>query len=160
MEWSRVGAKQIPEPWLLMTSPVFLHWIILTHWGQTNHNKANLRDLIAETGLVISNWIQIIDFFPLKFDGWLRKTIGTFSILCQALCIISIPLGEFETGVTVRILSIQIEIGDILFCVTLKFDRWPWKTIGHISYTTGTSSFVHHFKSIGEIKVVLQSANS
>ena len=63
MEWSRVGAKQIPEPWLLMTSPVFFHWIILTHWGQTNHNKANLRDLIAATGLVISNWIQIIDFF-------------------------------------------------------------------------------------------------
>ena len=100
MEWSRVGAKQIPEPWLLMTSPAFLHWIILTHWGQTNHNKANLRDLIAATGLVISNWIQIIDFFPLKFDGWLRKTIGTFSILCQALCIISIPSGEFETGVS------------------------------------------------------------
>ena len=24
-------------------------------------NKANLRDLIAVTGLVISNWIQIVD---------------------------------------------------------------------------------------------------
>ena len=158
MEWSRVGAKQIPEPWLLMTSQVFFHWIILTHWGQKNHNKANLRDLIAATGLVISNWIQIIDFFHLKFDGWRRKTKGTSFILCQALCIISIPSGEFETGVTVQKCSIQIEIGDILSCVTLKFDGWPWKTIGHIFYTT--SSFVHHFKSIGEIKVVLQSVNS
>ena len=27
-------------------------------------NKANLRDLIAATGLVISNWIQIINFSP------------------------------------------------------------------------------------------------
>ena len=26
------------------------------------YNKANLRDLIAATGLVISNWIQIVDF--------------------------------------------------------------------------------------------------
>ena len=97
-------------------------------------------------------------FFPLKFDGWLRKTIGTSSIQCQALCIISIPSGEFETGVTVRKPSIQIEIGDILSCVTLKFNGWPWKTIGHIFYTT--SSFVHHFKSMGEIKVVLESVNS
>ena len=35
-------------------------------------NKANLRDLIAVTGLVISNWIQIVDFsacVTLKFDG-------------------------------------------------------------------------------------------
>ena len=56
-------------------------------------NKANLRDLIAATGLVISNWIQIDDF-------------------------------------SAR--------------VTLKFDGWPWKTIGHLFYTT--SSFVRHFK--------------
>ena len=27
--------------------------------------------------------------------------------------------------------------------MTLKFDRWPWKTIGHLFYPT--SSFVHHF---------------
>ena len=36
-------------------------------------NKANLRDLIAATGLVISNWIQIINFsarVTVKFEGW------------------------------------------------------------------------------------------
>ena len=31
--------------------------------------------------------------------------------------------------------------------VTLKFDGWPWKTIGHLYYAT--SSFVHHFVAIG-----------
>ena len=35
----------------------------------------------------------------------------------------------------------------------MKFDGWPWKTIGHFFYTT--SSFVHHFKSIGEIELDL-----
>ena len=70
-------------------------------------NKANLRDLIAATGLVISNWIEIINF-------------------------------------SAR--------------VTLKFDGWPRKTIGHFFYTT--SSFVHHFKSIGEFKLDLQSRNA
>ena len=59
-------------------------------------NKANLRDLIAANGLVISNWIQIVNFsahVTVKFDGWPRKTtLYTISILRQALCIISNPL--------------------------------------------------------------------
>ena len=70
-------------------------------------NKANLRDLIAATALVISNWIQIVDFSA---------------------------------------------------CVTLKFDGWPQKPIGHVSYTM--SSFVNHFKSIGEFKLELQVGNA
>ena len=68
--------------------------------------KANLRDFIAATGLVISNQIQIIDLSA---------------------------------------------------CVTLKFDGWSRITIGHFFYTT--SSFVHHFKSIGEFKLELQPGN-
>ena len=35
---------------------------------------------------------------------------------------------------------------NFLSCVTLKFDRWPWKTIRHCFYAT--SSFVHHFTAI------------
>ena len=31
------------------------------NWSKLE-NKANLRDLIAATGLVISNWIQIVNF--------------------------------------------------------------------------------------------------
>ena len=44
-------------------------------------NKANLRDLISASGLVISHWIQLVDFsarVTLKFDGWPRKTIEHF----------------------------------------------------------------------------------
>ena len=61
-----------------------------------------------------------------------------------------------QTGVTVRKRSIRVEI-EYLSRVTLKFDGWPWKTIGHLSYTT--SSLVHHVKSIGEVKLELQSGN-
>ena len=70
-------------------------------------NKATLRDLIAATGLVISNWIRIVNF-------------------------------------SAR--------------VTVKFDGWPCKTIGHLFYAT--SSFVHHFVAIGEFKLELQSGNA
>ena len=40
-----------------------------------------------------------------------------------------------------------------LFCrMTLKFARWPWKTIGHLLYAT--SSFVHHFVGIDVSKLI------
>ena len=42
--------------------------------------------------------------------------------------------------------------------VTLKLDRWPWKTLGHLIYAT--SSFVHHLISISESKLQLQSGNT
>ena len=38
----------------------------------------------------------------------------------------------FKTGVTVRKRSIRLKICDFLSRVTLKFDRWPKKTIGHL----------------------------
>ena len=79
--------------------PPYIHYTI--------PNKANLRDLIAATSLVISNWIQIVNF-------------------------------------SAR--------------VTVKFDGWPCKTIGHLFYAT--SSFVHLFVPIGEFKLKLQSGNA
>ena len=63
-----------------------------------------------------------------------------------------------QTGVTVRKRSIGVKIGDFCPPVTLKIDGWPWKTIGHLFYTT--SSFVHHFIAIGEVKLELQSGNA
>ena len=63
-----------------------------------------------------------------------------------------------QTGFTVQKLSIRVEIGDMLSRVTLKFDGWPWKTIGFLFYAT--SSFVQHFVPIGEFKLRLQSGNA
>ena len=63
-----------------------------------------------------------------------------------------------KTGVIVRQLSIRVKISKILSRVTLKFDGWPWKTIGHIYYVA--SSFVHHFITISEFKLKLQSGNA
>ena len=63
-----------------------------------------------------------------------------------------------QTGFTVQKRSIRVEIGDMLSRVTLKFDGWPWKTIGHLFYAI--SSFVQHFIAIGEFKLELQSGNT
>ena len=42
--------------------------------------------------------------------------------------------------------------------MTLKFEGWPSKTIGHLF--NATSSFVHHFGAIGEFKLELQFGNA
>ena len=46
----------------------------------------------------------------------------------------------------------------ILSRVTLKFDGWPCKTIGHLSYAA--PSFAHHFIAICSFKLELQSENA
>ena len=63
-----------------------------------------------------------------------------------------------QIGVTVRKRSIWVKIGNFLSIVTLKFDGWPCKTIGHLFYAT--SSFVYHFMPIGEFKFELQSGTA
>ena len=58
----------------------------------------------------------------------------------------------------VRKRPIWVKSGDVLSHVTLKFDGWPWKTIGHLYYAT--SSSMHHVVAIGEFKLELQSGNA
>ena len=63
-----------------------------------------------------------------------------------------------RTEVRVLKRSIRVTIDDFLSHVTLKFDGWPWKTMGHLFYTL--SSFVHHLKTMVELKLELQSGNA
>ena len=42
--------------------------------------------------------------------------------------------------------------------MTLKFDGWPWKTIGNIFHVA--SSFVYRFIAIGKFRLGLQSGNT
>ena len=108
----------------------------------------------------------------LKFEGWPSKTIGhlfyatssewviKFNCLSRyfKLCASFHSHWWIQTGVTVRKRLIWVKIDDFFSRVTLKFDGWPSKTIGHLSYAT--SSFVYHFIAIGEFKLELQSGNA
>ena len=62
-------------------------------------NKANLRDLIAATGLVISHWIQIVNFsarVTVKFDGWPCNTIGHLFYATSSFVHHFVAIGEFK----------------------------------------------------------------
>ena len=63
-----------------------------------------------------------------------------------------------KTWVTVRKRSIRVKIGDVLSCMTLKFDGWSWKTIRHLF--CAASRFVHYFIAISEFELELQSGNA
>ena len=75
-------------------------------------------------------------------------------MLLQAMCIIPEPLVDSN-------LSYSLETPNLgqnqrfWSRVTLKFDGWPWKTIGQLFYAT--SSFVHDFVAIRKFKLELRA---
>ena len=67
-------------------------------------------------------------------------------------------MGEFKLELQSGNSQFGSKFGDFLSRVTQKFEGWPWKSIGHLSYAV--SSFVHHFIAIGKFKLELQSGNA
>ena len=96
----------------------------------------------------------------LKFDGWPWKTIGHLFYATLSFVHHFKAIGEFKQKLRSGNAQFGSKSAIFLSCVTLKFDGWPWKTIGHIFYAT--SSFVHHFIyiTISEFKLKVQSGNA
>ena len=89
--------------------------------------------------------VKINDFFvPYDLEIW-RMTLNKANL-------------RDLIAVTGQKISIWIQIVNFSARVTVKFDGWPRKTIGHFFHTT--TSFVHHFKSIGEFKLDLHPRNA
>ena len=67
---------------------------------------------------------------------WMTLKNNRATLLCHIkLCASFQSYQWIQTWVTVRKHSIQVKIRNFLSRVTLKFDGWPWKTIGHLFYT-------------------------
>ena len=122
-------------------------------WGH-QINKANLRDLIAATGLVILLKLDLNRRFSSPCDleiWWMTLKNNRAPLLCNFKLFASFRSHWWiQTGVTVRKRLIWVKMDAFFSRVTLKFDGWPSKTIGHLFYAI--SSFVQHFVAIGEFK--------
>ena len=137
-----------------------MHSSSITKWSPKYwaiKNKANLRDLIAVTGLVI---LLKLDsnrrfFSPCDIEiWWMTPKNNRAPLLYYFKVFASFQIHQcIQTGVAVRKRPILVKIDDFFSRVTLPFDVWPWKTIGHLFYAA--SSFVHHFVAIGEFKLEL-----
>ena len=88
-------------------------------------------------------------FFPCDLETWTP-------LLFQALRIISKQSVNSNLSYSPK----TPDLGQtwLFFRVTLKFDVWPWETLGQLLYAT--ARFLHHFKTIGEFKLELQSASA
>ena len=121
-------------------------------------NKANLRDLIAATGLVILLKLDSNNWFFILYDieiRWMTSKNKKAPLLGHIKLSALFQSHQWiQTGVTIHKCSIQV---NFLSPVTLKFDRWPWKTTGHLF--CATSSFMRHFIAIYQFKLELQSGN-
>ena len=93
----------------------------------------------------------------LQFDVWHWKSNRAPFLCYFKLCASLHNHCWIQTGVTIWKHSILVKIDDFFSRVNLQLDVWSWKTIGHLCYAT--SSFVHHFITIGEFKLELQSGN-
>ena len=87
----------------------------------------------------------------------LKKTIGHLFYATSSFMHHFVAIDEFKLELQSR--NAQFGSKSIFFSrVTLQYDVWPWKTLGHLF--NAASSSVHHFVAIGEFKLELQSRNA
>ena len=151
--WSRATLKFDKWPCktighLSIATSSFVH-----HFVAIGEFKLELQSGNAQSG---SNWMIIRAVQPLIW--WMTLQNNRAPLLCYfKLCASFRSHWWIQTWVTVRKRPIWVKFDIFWSRATLKFDKWPCKTIGHLSIAT--SSFVHHFVAIGEFKLELQSGN-
>ena len=170
--WSKFGDPSLNRSWVIAWTGKWLtHKLTDTqtqattipegqNWPRVKNNKANLRDLIAATGLVISNWIQIINFsarVTVNFDWWPCKKIGHLFYATSSFVHHFVAIGEFKLELQSGNAQFGSKSTIFLAVWPRNFTDDPQKKIGYLFYAT--SSFVHHFVAIGEFKLKLQSGN-
>ena len=92
-------------------------------------------------------WSKSSIFSPFDLEIWCMTSKNDRAPLLYyiKLCVSFQIHRWIQTEVTLRKRSIRVKIGDFLSLVTLKFDGWPWNTIGHLFYAT--SSFCAVFRT-------------
>ena len=121
-----------------------------------------IRDLIAASGLgILLKFDPNHRFFsPCDLEiWWMTLENNRAPLLYYIKVCASFQIHRWiKTEVAIRKHSIRVKIGDFFVLCDLEFWSMTLKTIGHLFNTT--PSFVHHFKSIGEFKLELQSVNA
>ena len=151
---SRVTLKFDGWPWkttghLFLTTLSFVQHFKAIAYSNWSHSPETLN-----SG---QNWRFVV---PCDIEYW-RMTLknNRVPLLYYVKLCASFQIHRWsQIWVIVRKRSIWVIIGYFLSRVTLKFNGWPWKTIGHLFYTT--LSFAQNSKAIGVLKLELQSGNA
>ena len=143
-------------PWKTIGHLSFAVSSFVQHFIAIGQFKLELQSGNAHFG---SNSTIFRAVWPWNLTNDLEKTIGHLYYATSSSMHHLLAIGEFK----LELQSGNAQFGSkstIFFFshVTLQFDVWPWKTIGHLFYAT--SSFVHHFVAICDLKLELQSGNA
>ena len=134
--------------WSLVITPenfMMIPWWEHSQKGVTDRRTDGQTDGQTENTICRAAWSQL-------------KTIGHLFYATSSFVHHFVAIGEFKLELRVRKHPIWVKFDAFYSCVTLKFEGWPSKTIGHLF--CATSSFVYHFVAIGEFKLELQSGNA
>ena len=122
-------------------------------WNLTDDLEKTIRHLFYATSSFVQHFVAIGEF-KLELQsgnaklGQIRRFLESCDLeishmtlqnnrtplLCYfKLCASFRSHWWIQTGVTVRKRPIWVKFDDFFSRVTLKFDGWPWKTIGHLS---------------------------
>ena len=112
------------------------------------------------TGWKRSIQFKIGDFFILcdLVIWWMTlKIIGQLFYATSSVLHHFITIGQFKLELCSGNAKLWVKSDNFLSHVTLKFDRWHWKTIGNLFYAT--SNCVCHLIAICQFRLGLQSGN-
>ena len=151
---SRVTLKFDGWPWKTIGHLFYVASSFMPHFIAIGEFKLKLQSGSPQFGSKLAIYCPV---WPWNLTNDLENNKAPF-LCCFKLCAPFHSHRWIKIKVTVRKRSIRVKIGDLLSRVTLKFDRWLWKTIGHIFYVA--SSFMHHFIAICAFKLNLQSGNA
>ena len=101
------------------------------------------------------NWRFFLSCVTLKFNRWPKKNNRAPLLCCFKIWASFHSHQWIQTGVTIQKRPIWAKINVLLHSVTLKFHRWPCKTIGHLFYAS--SGFINHFIANSEFKLELHT---
>ena len=96
------------------------------------------------TGVIVrklSIRVKIGDFWSretLKIDGWPWNTLEHLFYATLSSVHHFKAIDEFKLELQSGNAQFGSKLGDLLSRVTLKFDGWPWKTIGHLYYVASS----------------------
>ena len=161
-----------------MGFPILVRWHLYIESGPSRHNTRHYKtyqssDIYWWTRQIWGIWKLRPAYNPetpnlgqnqwcfvpcdLEICWMTLENIRASLLCCFKLCATFHSHRWIQTWVTVRKRPIWVKFDNFFSRVTLKFDGWPWKTIGH--FFNATSSFVHHFVAIGVFKLEFESGN-
>ena len=149
MTWKFDGSLKKTIGHLLYTMSSFVH-----HFKAIGEFKLELQSGNAQFG---SKLVIFCPVWPQNLTDDLEKQYSDIFPATSNFVLHFIAIYQFKMELQSGNSKFGLKLAIFLSRVTFKFDRWPWKTIGHLFYST--SSVVHHFIAICLAKMELQPGN-